>query len=130
MHPEDYDSDERKESLGRQPGAEYDEEKYIRPYILKAYTGFRVVQFYSPWIEHCQLYQLRYIDLAIEINLCTPNDQSRITFHAISYSVYNWVCQQNNIKGYPTIVAFRGKSVELMKLIDRSADGPHPHCQN
>jgi hypothetical protein len=46
---EDYSGDERKEASKQQPGAEYDEEKHIKPYILKADNGPRVVQFYSPW---------------------------------------------------------------------------------
>jgi hypothetical protein len=45
----DYSGDERKESSKRQPGAEYDEERHIKPYILKPENGPRVVQFYSPW---------------------------------------------------------------------------------
>lgn len=47
---EDYSGDERKDASKRQPGTEYDEEKHIKPYILKAAdNGPRVVQFYSPW---------------------------------------------------------------------------------
>jgi hypothetical protein len=46
---EDYSGDERKDASKQQPGAEYDEEKHIKPYILKADNGPRVVQFYSPW---------------------------------------------------------------------------------
>lgn len=47
---EDYSGDERKEASKRQLGAEYDEERHIKPYILKADdNGPRVVQFYSPW---------------------------------------------------------------------------------
>jgi hypothetical protein len=45
----DYSGDERKEASKRQPGAEYDEERHIKPYILNAENGPRVVQFYSPW---------------------------------------------------------------------------------
>lgn len=46
---EDYSGDEREDASKRQPGAEYEEEKHIKPYILKANNGPRVVQFYSPW---------------------------------------------------------------------------------
>jgi hypothetical protein len=46
---EDYDGEERKAASKRQPGDEYDEEKHIKPYILKAENGPRIVQFYSPW---------------------------------------------------------------------------------
>lgn len=121
---EDYDGDERKESSRRQPGAEYDEEKHIKPYILKADNNSpRVVQFYSPWSGYCQSYKSRYIDLATEINLRSPDYQPEITFHAISCSVYHWVCQQNNIKGYPTMVAFKANSAEPIQLIsDPTAD--------
>ena len=46
---EDYSGDEREDASKKQPGAEYEEEKHIKPYILKANNGPRVVQFYSPW---------------------------------------------------------------------------------
>ncbi|KAL3798401.1 LOW QUALITY PROTEIN: hypothetical protein HJC23_005054 [Cyclotella cryptica] len=120
--PPDYSGDERKESSKRQPGAEYDEERHIKPYILKPENGPRVVQFYSPWSGHCQSYKAKYIDVAKEINLRTPLDQPEITFHAISCSVYHWVCVQNKIKGFPTIFALKANSAEPQILKDPSAD--------
>ena len=124
--PEDYDGDERKESSRKQPGAEYDEEKHIKPYMLKADNniGPRVVQFYSPWSGYCQSYKSKYIDLANELKLRNVEyQQPEVTFHAISCSVYHWVCQQNNIRGYPTIIAYKANSAIPMELnTDPSAD--------
>jgi len=45
----DYSGDEQKEAAKNQPGSEYDEERYIKPYFLQPGNGPRVVQYYSPW---------------------------------------------------------------------------------
>ncbi len=45
----DYSGDERKQAAKRPPGAEYDEEKHIKPYFLSPENGPRVVEYYSPW---------------------------------------------------------------------------------
>lgn len=74
---------------------------------------------YSSMIpRHCQSYKSKYIDVAKETNLRTPDDQPEITFHAISCSVYHWVCVQNNIKGFPTLLAFEANSAEPILLKD------------
>ena len=72
--------------------------------------------------RHCQSYKSKYIDIAKETNIRTPDSQPEISFHAISCSVYHWVCVQNNIKGYPTIVAFKSNSAEPHILKDPSPD--------
>jgi len=112
----DYSGDERKQAAKRPPGAEYDEEKHIKPYFLSPENGPRVVEYYSPWCGHCQAYKPKYIALAKEINRRLPDDQMEVNFHAVSCSVHHWVCMQNNVKGFPTIVAFRADSAEPQKL--------------
>lgn len=48
-----------------------------------------------------------------------PDDQPEITFHAVSCSVYHWVCMQNNVKEFPTIVAFKAGSVVPHRLKEK-----------
>lgn len=73
-------------------------------------------------ISHCQSYKSKFIDIAKETNLRTAEGQPEITFHAISCSVYHWVCVQNNIKGFPTLLAFKANSAEPQLLKDPSPD--------
>jgi len=108
----DYSGDDQKRASKEQPGSEYDEERHIKPYfLLPDNNGPRVVQYYSPWSGHCQFFKAKYIALAKEANVRLPDDQPEITFHAVSCSVYHWVCMQNNVKEFPTIVAFKAGSV-------------------
>ena len=72
--------------------------------------------------RHCQSYKSKFIDIAKETNQRTSDSQPEITFHAISCSVYHWVCVQNKIKGFPTIVAFKTNSAEPHILKDPSPD--------
>lgn len=113
----DYAGDEQKKASREQPGSEYDEERHIKPYFLTPENGPRVVQYYSPWCGHCQHFKTKYVALAKEINARLPDDQPEINFHAVSCSVYHWICMRNNVKGFPTIVAFRANSAvpELLK---------------
>lgn len=62
--------------------------------------------------RHCQSFKAKYIALAKEINHRLPDDESEINFHAVSCSVYHWVCMQNNVKGFPTFVLFHADSAE------------------
>jgi len=62
--------------------------------------------------RHCQSFKAKYIALAKEINHRLPYDDSEINFHAVSCSVYHWVCMQNNVKGFPTFVLFHADSAE------------------
>mmetsp|Transcript_11313 Transcript_11313/g.20783 ORF Transcript_11313/g.20783 Transcript_11313/m.20783 type:complete len:564 (+) Transcript_11313:182-1873(+) len=107
----DYSGDEQKKAAKNQPGSEYDEERHIKPYFLMPDNGPRVVQYYSPWSGHCQFFKSKYIDLAKEMNLRLPDEQPEVNFHAVSCSVYHWICMQNNVKEFPTIVAFTADSV-------------------
>ena len=120
----DYEGDEQKKASKQQPGSEYDEERHIKPYFLSADNGPRVVQYYSPWCGHCQHFKTKYVALAQEISARLPDDQPEINFHAVSCSVYHWVCIQNNIKGFPTIVAFKANSATPIMLKEKkmSAD--------
>ncbi|KAL7538567.1 hypothetical protein ACHAWF_006133 [Thalassiosira exigua] len=146
----DYSGDERKKAEREQPGSEYDEEKYIKPYFLLPDNGPRVVQFYSPWSglvhmilwlptvyalgnivnvstltcadchRHCQFFKTKYISLAKEIDDRLSDNQPEINFHAVSCSVYHWVCMQNNVKEFPTIVAFEANSAVPQLLREKS----------
>jgi len=107
----DYSGDEQKRAAKEQPGSEYDEERHIKPYFLLPDNGPRVVQYYSPWCGHCQFFKSKYISLAKEINARLPDDQPEVNFHAVSCSVYHWVCLQNDVKDFPKIVAFQGDSI-------------------
>ncbi len=75
---EDYSGDERKAASKRQPGAEYDEEKHIKPYILKAdNNGPRIVQFYSPWsgcVSREMFLLMRYCNHSQLITCCFCHD--------------------------------------------------------
>ena len=61
--------------------------------------------------SHCQTFKTKYIALAEEINRRRLDDQP-VKFHAVSCSVYNWVCMQNNVKGFPTVVLFKAHSAD------------------
>ena len=69
--------------------------------------------------RHCQHFKTKYISLAKEIDVRLPDDQPEINFHAVSCSVYHWVCMQNNVKGYPTIVAFEANSAVPILLNEK-----------
>lgn len=70
----------------------------------------------STLYRHCQSYKPKYIALAKEVNLRLPEDQAEVYFHAVSCSVHHWVCLQNKVKGFPTIVAFKADSAEPQLL--------------
>jgi len=116
----DYSGDEQKRAAMNQPGSEYDEERHIKPFFLMADNGPRVVQYYSPWCGRCQFFKSKYIALAKEINLRLPDDQPEVTFHAVSCSLYHWVCLQNDVKGFPKIVAFKADSTVPLLLKEKT----------
>mmetsp|Transcript_267 Transcript_267/g.548 ORF Transcript_267/g.548 Transcript_267/m.548 type:complete len:566 (-) Transcript_267:12-1709(-) len=120
----DYSGDEQKIASKEQPGSEYDEERHIKPYFLMPENGPRVVQYYSPWCGHCQFFKTKYVALAKETIVRLPDDQPEINFHAVSCSVYHWICMQHGVKGFPTIVAFKANSVEphLLKEKELTAE--------
>ena len=71
--------------------------------------GWCNVQFHAMWSEHCKSYKSGYIDLATEINLRYALPMINKESHSVPYPTASSIgCQQNNIKRYPTIVAFRG----------------------
>ena len=80
-----------------------------------------ITYFLAPPIEHshCQYFKTKYIALANEINRRLPDDQPEINFHAVSCSVYHWVCLQNHVKGFPTIVAFKANSAVPTQLKEK-----------
>jgi hypothetical protein len=74
--------------------------------------------------RHCQFFKRKYIALAKEVNHRLPDDQPEINFHAVSCSVYHWVCMQSNVKTFPTIYAFKANSGvrQLLKEKDITAE--------
>jgi len=118
----DYSGDERREASKNQPGSEYDEERHIKPYFLTGENGPRVVQFYSPWCGHCQSFKSKYVALYKEVNRRLVDEETEVNFYAVSCSVHHWVCLQNNIKGFPTILAFKENSVDPLQLKEVTAD--------
>ncbi|KAK1745146.1 sulfhydryl oxidase [Skeletonema marinoi] len=118
----DYSGDERREASKNQPGSEYDEEQHIKPYFLTEQNGPRVVQFYSPWCGHCQSFKSKYIALYREVNRRLVDEQTEVHFYAVSCSVHHWVCLQHNIKGFPTIFAFKENSVDPHQLTEFTAE--------
>lgn len=69
--------------------------------------------------SHCQYFKRTYIALAKEVNQRLPDDQPEITFHAVSCSLYHWVCMQGNVKSYPTIVAYKADSIVPQPLEEK-----------
>ena len=53
------------------------------------------------------------------MNRRLPDYEPEITFHAVSCSVYHWICLQNNIKGFPTIVALKANSAVPIRLKEK-----------
>jgi len=56
------------------------------------------------------------------VNRRLADDQLEVNFYAISCSVHHWVCMQNNVKGFPTIFAFRENSIDPHQLKEVTAD--------
>ena len=53
------------------------------------------------------------------MNLRRPEDQPEVNFHALSCSLYHWICMQNSVKEFPTIVAYKGDSAAPMPLDEK-----------
>ncbi len=67
-----------------------------------------IVEFYAPWCPHCQNFKPVYIALAKEITKRSIN--VNVFFHAVSCTLNSDVCTTYNIAGYPTFLAYRGKT--------------------
>jgi len=106
----DYTGDEQEAAARNQPGSDYHEERYIKPYFLQPGNGPRVVQYYSPWCGHCQYFKQKYVSVAKEVGLRLREGEPEVNFHAVSCSVYHWICMQNNVNGFPTLVGFKDQS--------------------
>ena len=113
--------------------SDYESTRHIRPYFLsnKIFNP-RVVLFYSPWSGGSIDFKPNFIELAKEIkrrqkkvplgDLDPPavggsgedegGGDGEVEFHAISCSAHTWVCHNDNIKTYPTVKAYRGRSNE------------------
>ena len=112
--------------------SDYESTKHIRPYFLsnKIFNP-RVVLFYSPWSGGSIDFKPSFIELAKEIKrrqkvplgdlgpatVGGPEEDEgggdgEVEFHAISCSAHTWVCHNDNIKAYPTVKAYRGRSNE------------------
>ncbi|KAL9180107.1 hypothetical protein ACHAXT_008077 [Thalassiosira profunda] len=109
--------------LHNAPSRDYSGERHLKPYFLTADNGPRVVQYYSPWCGHCQSFKPKYIALAKEVERRLPEeDDAEVHFHAVSCSVYHWVCMQNDVKGFPTVVAFEAHSAVPRRGNERPVD--------
>lgn len=117
------------EDYTKEEGVEYEHHHdHVQPFFLREADKPRVVNFYSPFCGHCLRYRPKYIELARQVNqramistaessatlsksLLKAPEQSNaedppIPFYAVSCSEFHKVCQTNNVKGYPTIVAY------------------------
>jgi thiol-disulfide isomerase/thioredoxin len=81
----------------------------MTPYFLReGYPIPRVVEWYSPWCGHCQSFVPRYISIAEQVLQRLPPHS--VEFHAISCQEHRHLCQEFQIKGYPTIRAYPARS--------------------
>jgi len=136
--PEDHEYDHKIGDV-----SDYESTKHIRPYFLSnKVSNPRVVLFYSPWSGGSIDFKSSFVELAKEIKRrqkmgplreLSPaavdgsdeeegNVAGEVEFHAISCSAHTWVCHNNNIKTYPTVKAYRGRSNEGSVIRGFTAD--------
>ena len=71
------------------------------------------VKFFAPWCGHCKKMAPAWVDLAKELGA----DES-VLIGEVDCTVESSVCQENEVKGYPTLKAFKGGN-----LIEKYAGG-------
>jgi thioredoxin domain-containing protein 5 len=63
---------------------------------------FVLVKFFAPWCGHCKKLAPAYLSAANKLN----QEKSRIKIAEVDCTVHKAVCQQNAVKGYPTLKFF------------------------
>lgn len=66
----------------------------------------QIVEFYAPWCPHCQHYKPHYIKLAQEMQRRVI--VTDISFHAVSCTLNEDLCETYEISGYPTVMGWKG----------------------
>jgi thiol-disulfide isomerase/thioredoxin len=87
----------------------------IRPFFLRnEYPVGRLVEYYSPWCGACQQFVGRYVRTAKDIVSRLP--PFYLEFYAVSCSEHHHLCQQEGIRYYPTLRAYKPYSSEYTEL--------------
>lgn len=90
-------------------------EQTVRPFFLREdYPIPRVVAFYSPWCGSCQRFVPRYITTARAVLQRLPSYHAE--FYAVSCSEHHDLCQQETIRSFPTLRAYKAYSKEHTDL--------------
>ena len=63
---------------------------------------FMMVKFYAPWCGHCKKLAPIYVNVAE--NLAKANSPAKIA--EVDCTVHKTVCNENGVKGYPTVKFF------------------------
>lgn len=113
--------------INKKMGIEQPEEAVAEPEIAKAdkglYTlndrsfanhikeGDHFVKFYAPWCGHCQKLAPVWDELAAEYE-----SAKGVSVAKLDCTAAGGICQENDVKGYPTLAYFRnGKKVETYR---------------
>lgn len=78
----------------------------------------KIVEFYSPYCGGCRAYKPKYIELSEQLSTEYPS----IKVYAVSCVAQKEVCQEYNINGYPSLLAFPANTVEKA---DAQVVNPH-----
>lgn len=71
-------------------------------------TGHHFIKFYAPWCSHCQQLAVTWEELANSLR----NDKS-VSIAQVDCTAHRSLCEQSNIKGYPSLLWFEdGKKVD------------------
>jgi len=74
-------------------------------------TGDHFIKFYAPWCGHCQKLAPTWDELAGEFA-----EDSSVKVAKLDCTAAQSVCQEQDVKGYPTLAYFRdGKKVETYR---------------
>jgi thiol-disulfide isomerase/thioredoxin len=75
--------------------------------------GIRIVEFYAHWCPHCQHFRSHYIQFAKQTKNLLREYSPETTLNTFAISCVPWkpICQDMDIKGYPTLIIFQDGSV-------------------